>query len=82
MRVFLKAHDPVTSLTLSFSHTEIPHVIPGSVHLEENSRKRHIWSVANMMVEVCAMQPTQILLGEQVPSICTDLLGDIQIGGK
>lgn len=51
VRVFLKARDPIISLTLSSFHTEILHATPGSVCLKENSRKRHIWCVANVMVE-------------------------------
>lgn len=53
--VFLKAHDPITALTFSSSHTETLHVTPGSVCFEENSRKRHIWSIANGIWEVCTM---------------------------
>lgn len=54
MRVFLKAHDPITFLTVSSSHTEILHITSGSVNLEVNRRKRHIWQVANVKGEVCA----------------------------
>lgn len=38
MRVFLKAHNLISSGTLSSLHTEILHVIPGSGRLKENHR--------------------------------------------
>lgn len=70
MRVFLKAHDLISSRTLSSSHTEILRVIPGSAHLEEDRKIKTDLEGCQHDGGWVYNAPTWMLLGEQVSSIC------------
>lgn len=80
MRVFRKAHDLISSWTLSSSRREILHVKPGSARLEENRRIKADLQGCQHDGGWVYDGPTWMLLREQVLPIrylCIILLGEV-----